>query len=79
MAKIIFTSRTLQKFGGFDYRIVYKGNSSFAYEVQGPSDAMGVVSWVAPGDVQLRQIKEDLLQEYLGELQSRKVEATRRT
>ena len=71
MAHIIFQSRTLQELGGFEYRVVYKSNSEFCYEIQGPTDAMGVVSWEAAGETELRQIKDDLLKEYLGELQTR--------
>lgn len=71
MARVIFESKTLQEFGGFAYRVVSKGSSAFAYEVHGAADAMEVVSWAAPGDEQLKQIKDDLLQEYLGELVNR--------
>ena len=71
MANIIFQSRTLQELGGFDYRVVALDLSDFHYEVAGPQDAMGVVSWIVPTETEMRQIKEDLLQEYLGELYTR--------
>ena len=73
MARVIFESRTLQEFGGFEYRIVSKASGDFYYEVHGSKDAMGVESWIAAGETALRSIKEDLVREYLGELVARSV------